>query len=284
VLSITPLFWVGGVQQVVGALQSGAAILMLERIQAEAALTLAKREGATSLSGNFQRLRSLFGSADGSTTGIDTLRPQPKRPWDGPLSSKGEPPTPFGMTETLGPWSGIEEFDVRVVDPETGQAVPPGEVGEYWVRGYGLMAGLYKREREETFTPDSYYRTGDLGYFEQGQVYFRSRLNDMIKTKAANVAPPEVETVLTSFPDVRVAIVVGIPHEEYGQEVACAVVPEGGHEIRIEDLQARLRERISPYKVPTVVKVVSEQELPYLSSSKLDSREVAAMLTRFRDE
>jgi acyl-CoA synthetase (AMP-forming)/AMP-acid ligase II len=171
-----------------------------------------------------------------------------------------------------------------VVDPETGQDVEPGEVGEYWVRGYGLMSGLYKREREETFTPDGYYRTGDLGYFEHGQVYFKSRLNEMIKTKAANVAPAEVEAVLVGFPDVRVAVVAGIAHEEWGQEVAAAVVAKEGHSIDVDDLRARLRAQISPYKVPTVVLVLPEEELPYLSSSKVDRRGVAAMLARYRDQ
>jgi acyl-CoA synthetase (AMP-forming)/AMP-acid ligase II len=278
VLSINPFFWIGGVQQVMGALQSGAAILTLERLEAEAALTLAKREGATSFNGNALRLQSLFGSP--TPPGIDTLRPLPKRPWEGPHSSTGEPPTPFGMTETFGPWSGIEEFDVRVVDPETGDDLPTGEVGEYWVRGYALMAGLYKREREETFTPDGYYRTGDLGYAEFGQVYFKSRLNEMIKIKAANVAPAEVEAALTSRPDVRVAVVVGLAHEEWGQEVAAAIVPADGHTIDVDALKAELRTQISPYKVPTRLVVMREEELPYLATSKVDKRAVAAMLAR----
>ena len=104
---------------------------------------------------------------------------------------------------------------------------------------------------KETFTPDGYYRTGDLGYSEFGQVYFKSRLNEMIKTKAANVAPAEVEAALTSRPDVRVAVVVGLAHEEWGQEVAAAVVPEDGHTIDVDALKAELRTQISPYKVPT---------------------------------
>ena len=75
----------------------------------------------------------------------------------------------------------------------------------------------------------------------------------MIKTKAANVAPAEVEAVLTSRPDVRVAVVVGLPHEEWGQEVAAAIVPEDGHTIDVDEIRAELRTQISPYKVPTVL-------------------------------
>jgi acyl-CoA synthetase (AMP-forming)/AMP-acid ligase II len=284
-LCLTPFFWVGGVQQVAGALQSGATILTVERIEAEPLLTLAKREGATSFNGNFVTLTSLFGSPDGSNLGLESLRPLPQRPWEGgPLNRKGQPPTPFGMTETFGPWGGIDAFDVRVVDPETGEDVPPGDEGEYWVRGYALTVGLYKRERDETFTPDGYYRTGDLGSFEHGQVYFRARMSDMIKTKGANVAPAEVEEVLKSFPEVRVAVVAGLPHDEYGQEVAVAVVPEEGHTIDVDEITARLRTQISPYKVPTVLMILAESDVPYLPSSKVDRRAIAAMLHTYRDE
>ncbi len=283
-LSLMPFFWVGGVQAVVGAVQSGAAVLTVERIEAESALTLAKREGATSFNGNFTTLTSLFGTPDGSNLGIETLRPLPKRPWEGPVSSKGQPPTPFGMTETFGPWSGIDAFDVRVVDPETGEDVAPGEEGEYWIRGYALTVGLYKREREATFTPDGFYRTGDLGSFENGQVYFRTRLSDMIKTKGANVAPAEVEEVLKSFPEVRIAVVAGLPHDDLGQEVAAAIVPDEGHTVDVDEIRARLRTQISPYKVPTVVMVLAEADVPYLPSSKVDRRAITAMLDARRDE
>ena len=265
--------------------QSGAAILTVERIEAESALTLAKREGATSFNGNFTTLTSLFGTPDGSNLGLDTLRPLPQRPWEGgPVNRKGQPPTPFGMTETFGPWSGIDAFDVRVVDPETGDDVPPGEEGEYWIRGYALTVGLYKREREDTFTSDGFYRTGDLGSFEHGQVYFRTRLSDMIKTKGVNVAPAEVEEVLKSFPEVRVAIVAGLPHDDIGQEVAAAVVPEEGHTIDVDEITARLRTQVSPYKVPTVVMILADTDVPYLPSSKVDRRSIAGMLHTYREE
>ena len=283
VLNFMPFFWIGGMQNVVGALQSGAAVLTLERLEAEPALELAKRERATSFNGNFTTLTSLFGSPDASTTGIESLRPLPKRPWEGGPSSRGEPPTALGMTETFGAWAGIEDFEVCVVDPETGQDVPEGQDGEFWVRGYGLMHGLYKREREEAFTPDGFYRTGDRGYLENGLSYFHGRLIEMIKTKGANVAPAEVEAVLNSFPEVRVSFVMGLPHDDYGQEVAAAIVPEAGHALDVDAVLAKARKLISPFKVPTTVAVVAEEEIPFLSSSKADKKAIAAMLARHRE-
>ena len=79
------------------------------------------------------------------------------------------------------------------------------------MRGYGLMAGFYKREREETFDADGWYHTGDRSYLEGDRVFFTGRYTEMIKSGGANVAPLEVETVLQSFPDVRYAFVFGMP-------------------------------------------------------------------------
>jgi acyl-CoA synthetase (AMP-forming)/AMP-acid ligase II len=133
------------------------------------------------------------------------------------------------------------------------------------------------------FTSDGFYPTGDLGYVENGQVYFRARLSEMIKTKGANVAPAEVEALLKSFPEVRTTIVAGVPHQQYGQEVAAAIVPEEGHTVDVEKLRAVMRTQISPYKVPTVFLIVADDELPYLASSKIDRRRVAAMLAHYQE-
>jgi acyl-CoA synthetase (AMP-forming)/AMP-acid ligase II len=258
-------------------------VLTLERLEASAAVELAVRESATSLNGNFTTLQSLFGSTDGSNLGLASLRQLPRRPWEGEPSTTGEPPTALGMTETMGAWAGIEGFDVRVVDPDSGEDVVEGEDGEYLVRGYSLMESLYKHEREDVFTPDGYYHTGDHGYLENGLVYFRGRLTDMIKTKGANVAPAEVEVLLNSFPEVRVSFVVGLPHDVFGQEVAAAIVPEEGHVVDVDDVVGRARKLISPYKVPTVVAIFAEEDIPFLSSSKADKRGITAMLARERE-
>ena len=127
------------------------------------------------------------------------------------------PPTALGMSETFGPWAAVPGFEARVVDPESGEVLSEGEEGEFQVRGYGLMQGMYKREREDTFEPDGFYRTGDVGYLEKGLVYFKGRLDEMIKTKGANVAPAEVEAVLNTQPGVRLSFVFGFPHDDYGR-------------------------------------------------------------------
>jgi len=285
VLSLMPFFWVGGVQMVAGALQSGAAVLTLERVEPSAAIELGRREKATSVLGNPAAMRSLMGSTSVDAQVLPTLRPLPKRPWDdGPRSKRGDQATPLGMTETLGVWACIEGFQHRVVDPETRKELPEGEEGEFLVRGYGLMSGFYKREREETFTDDGFYSTGDLGYIEKGAVYFKARRSDMIKTKGANVAPAEVEAVLNALPEVRSAFVVGLPHPLYGEEVAVAVLPEEGKVVDVEVLLAHARRVLSSFKVPRVVEVISEADITWLPSGKPSKRGVVDLLVHRANE
>lgn len=281
VLSLMPFFWVGGLQEVLAAPQSGAALLVLERLDIEAAIALGKREGASSLRGNPQALQSLLGDVSLSDA-IPTLRPLPPRAWDGASSSKGDVPTGIGMTETFGPWTAVEGFDVRVVDPGTGEVLGEGEVGEFHVRGYGLMAGLYKREREEVFTPEGFYATGDLGYAENGRYHFKARLKDLIKTKGANVAPAEVEAVLNAQADVRRSFVLGLDDPAVGEEVVAAVVPESGREPDVEVLHAECRRLLSSYKVPSLIEVFEEEAIPQLSSGKPDLRGLRVLLAELR--
>jgi acyl-CoA synthetase (AMP-forming)/AMP-acid ligase II len=282
VLTLMPFFWVGGMQEVLAALQSGAALLTLERLDVEEGLRLGRREGATSVMGNPQALSALLGGVD-IAAAIPTIRPLPTRPWEGGTSAKGDVSVGLGMTETFGPWAGVDGFECRVVDPETGDTLGEGEVGEFQTRGYGLMHSLYKREREEVFLPDGYYATGDLGYVEKGFVYFTSRLKDMIKTRGANVAPAEVEAVLNARPDVKISFVVGLPHRDYGEEVAAAVVPQGDAAVDLATLLEDCRRLLSPYKVPTMIEILPPDQIPYLSSSKPDRQAVKKMLTDRRD-
>jgi acyl-CoA synthetase (AMP-forming)/AMP-acid ligase II len=157
-----------------------------------------------------------------------------------------------------------------------------GETGEFWVRGYGLMDGMYKQGREDTFEADGFYRTGDLGYTENGLVYFQSRLKDMIKTKGANVAPAEVEAVLNARPEVRLSFVFGLPHETYGEEVVAAVVREGDRPVDVDVLLADCRREVSSYKVPELIVVLEPDEIPYLSSSKPDRRAIKELVAAAR--
>lgn len=273
ILNVAPFFWVGGLQNVAGALQSGATLVCQERFDPTEALELVARERVRIMSGNPAPVRSITSHPDYASTDLTSLR---ERPFARParVSSRGETPTPLGMTETMGIWASAPGFEVRVVDPGTGHLLGQGEPGEFHVRGYALMAQLYKREREATFDADGWYATGDRGYLEGGAVYFHGRTDDMIKCKGANVAPAEVERVLEALPGIRTVLVFGVPHPEQGQEVVAAVVPVPGEPVDTEAVRAEARTVLSPYKVPTRIVPLDDGDLRWLASSKIDRRAI----------
>ena len=148
------------------------------------------------------------------------------------------------------------------------------------MRGYALMQGLQRREREDVFQRDGWYRTGDAGHFDaDGWFYFTGRLGEMIKTPGgANVAPAEVEAALMAYPDVLEAYVAGIPAERGGELVVGAVVPRGGATVDGDELRARLKGDLSAYKVPKHLWVCAKSELPFLQSGKIKKQELAEQL------
>lgn len=273
VLCAMPFFWVGGVQMLAGALHSGSAIVCQERFEAAGALDLIERERVTTMLGWATTLAAInegYGDPSRDLSSLGSV-PLPASTVGNRLgaSSKGDPPN-LGMTETLGPHYHPEHFDYKVFDHVTGEVLPDGVEGEFCVRGYGLMAGFYKREREETFDADGWYHTGDRGYLEDGRVFFTGRFTDMIKSGGANVAPLEVETVLQTFPEVRYAFVFGIPHPERGEEVTAVIVPDDGVVFDPDEIRQRARKELSSYKVPTSIHLLTLDDVPWLPSGKPD--------------
>jgi acyl-CoA synthetase (AMP-forming)/AMP-acid ligase II len=158
--------------------------------------------------------------------------------------------------------------------------LPPGRAGEICVRGYSLMQGLYKQEREQAFDAEGFYHTGDAGYFDgDGVLFFQGRLGELIKTAGANVTPREVETVLLAQPELLEAHVVGLADRDRGQNVAAALVLRDGAALDADELRARLRRELAAYKVPRHVFFLSRDELPMTTSGKIDKRRLAAALS-----
>jgi acyl-CoA synthetase (AMP-forming)/AMP-acid ligase II len=145
------------------------------------------------------------------------------------------------------------------------------------------MAGYYGVEREATFTPDSWYRTGDLCHVDDdGFYYFSARLGDMIKTAGANVSPREVEAAILDLTGLM-AHVLGLPDPERGQIVAAAVrVPAGVEALDVDALRTSLRATLSAYKVPALIVPMREDQVPMMSSGKLDAPALKAHLERYR--
>ncbi|ADP80859.1 class I adenylate-forming enzyme family protein [Pseudofrankia inefficax] len=193
------------------------------------------------------------------------------------------------------PVPGIEH---RIVDPETGHDLPEGAEGEVLVRGYSLLLGLHKRDRATVFDADGWYHTGDRGYFRDGWFFFTGRQNDLIKTGGSNVAPAEVESLLLADDEVKLAFVVGVPDEIRGERVIALVVPSGGvapvnrlgsaepsglardGAALGESLRGRLRGRLSSYKIPQHILPITDGQVPWLVSQKVDRRALVALARR----
>jgi acyl-CoA synthetase (AMP-forming)/AMP-acid ligase II len=189
------------------------------------------------------------------------------------------PAQPPDRAETGG--FSIDGLSHLLVDPDTGSPVPAGADGEIWVRGYSLMQRLYKREREEVFTEDGYYRTGDCGVqYDDGWIKFTGRLGDLIKTAGGtNVTPSEVELALAECDGVLEAYVVGADDGSNGTVVAAAVVPRGDTELDGEDLRAQLRSRLSAYKVPKFIWITPKDVLPFTATGKVKKSDLANQLS-----
>jgi fatty-acyl-CoA synthase len=162
-------------------------------------------------------------------------------------------------------------MDIRVVEPASGRPLPPGEVGEFRVKGH-LTPGYY-RDPEQTraaFDADGFFVTGDLGLVgDDGRVRFRGRLKELIKTSGANVAPLEVEAILLAHPAVKQAYVVGVRDRDRGEVGVAAVELNPGATATAEALTAFCRERLASYKVPARIVFRTAEEFPRTATGKV---------------
>jgi malonyl-CoA/methylmalonyl-CoA synthetase len=173
----------------------------------------------------------------------------------------------YGSTESglsvSNPYDGPRKFgtvgvplpgtELAIVDEE-GHGVRPGEDGEIVLRGPQVFSGYWglPDATEESFYPGGWFRTGDVGRVdpEDGYLAITGRLKEMIVTGGLNVYPREVELVLEDHVAVENAAVVGVPSEQWGEEVVAFVVPSQDGDVDPEELTAYAREHLSSYKCP----------------------------------
>jgi fatty-acyl-CoA synthase len=162
---------------------------------------------------------------------------------------------------------------LRIVDPETAAALPPGENGPLEVSGYVTpgYCGASATHNDAAFTADGWFRTGDLGSVDdEGCFHFVARGADIIKRAGINVSPAEIETLLLQHPAVAQAAVVGAAVGERGEAIVAFVVAKPSAAIGGEDLLAHCRALVSSYKVPDHVELCAG--LPVTETGKLFRR------------
>jgi fatty-acyl-CoA synthase len=160
--------------------------------------------------------------------------------------------------------------EVKIIDPETGETLAPGNVGEICCRGYNVMKGYYKMPEKtaEVIEKDGWLHSGDLAVEDEDGYYkIVGRIKDMIIRGGENIYPREIEEFLYTMPGINDAQVVGIPDEKYGEIVGAFVIPKEGYEIKEEDVRDFALEKIARYKVPKHVFVV--EEFPMTASGKI---------------
>jgi acyl-CoA synthetase (AMP-forming)/AMP-acid ligase II len=276
ILCAMPFFWIGGLLATTGALHEPVTLLVMPRLDAETALDLVEREGATGIVGwpaFTQRLREHPTFPHRDLSSAPMLR-------DGPLDiAMTDVPDGFPvhrtMSETAG---GFAYTDMCIVDGD-GNRVSDGSVGELLVRGIGVMAGYNKRERAETFDEDGWYHTGDRVYRRDGdpRLFYVGRTSELIKSAGANVSPLEVESVIEQFAEVSQCIVVGIDDPVRDEQV-CAVVVPAVAQIDVQSLATRTRDQLSSYKVPTLWVLATSEQIPTLASGKLNRKALRALV------
>lgn len=170
---------------------------------------------------------------------------------------------------------------VRLIDAETGKPAAPGvpgliEVSGYLMRGYGGQSAAHNAA---VFTPDNWYRTGDIGALTpEGDIAFLGRNSEMIKRAGINVSPAEVEDVLMQHAGVAEAAVVGAPDRERGEAIIAFVVPVLDGSLSVDELVAHCRSVASSYKLPD--RIEFRESLPATATGKLLRQSLRAEAAR----
>ena len=205
----------------------------------------------------------------------------------------------YGMTETgmnlSNPYSGerrqgsvglpLPGVEARVVDPSNETLLADGEIGEVQIRGQHVFKGYWRQAQKtaESFTPDGWLRTGDLGLKEKDGYYrLKGRSKDLIISGGFNVYPPEVELVLAEHPDIAASAVIGCPDKDWGEKVVAVVQAKPGSSLAENEIIAFCREQLANYKVPKLVKVVND--LPRNAMGKVQKNLLRSELCQKKTE
>lgn len=295
-LTAVPLFHVSGLHaQLLSALRNGRQLVFVTRWDPAQAIDVIREERVTQFNGAPSMVMQLlaqpafddpaqtgtlaglgFGGAGLPQRLIDEV--MHRRP--NSLSGIG-----FGLTETNGVGaaasgalfaykprsSGVTSpiVEVRIAGID-GQALPPCESGEIWLRGVTVMQGYWRNpEATAAAMHEGWFRTGDVGYVdEEGFLFVVDRIKDVINRCGEKIAAAEVESCLLQQPEVLEAAVFAVRDEETGEAIAAVVSVREGSGLDAQALRAHVGAHLASYKVPAVVHVLTDA-LPRNPAGKL---------------
>ncbi len=216
---------------------------------------------------NMKEITSVYGLTEGSPGFTQTSV-------DDPLELR---------VETVG--RKLPNCEIKVVDPETGKIVGPGEVGEICSKGYNVMKGYYKMpdKTAEAIDEDGWLHSGDLVTCDENGYYtVVGRIKDMIIRGGENIYPREIEEFYYTMPGIKDVQVVGIPDDKYGEIVGAFIILEDDTDITEEDVRDFGIERIARYKVPKHVFFVDE--FPLTASGKIQKFKMREDAVKFLEK
>jgi len=181
----------------------------------------------------------------------------------------------YGMTETnmntSNPLSGdrragtvgfpLPGIEVKICDPDSGKALPDGEIGVLEVRGPNVFKGYWKMPEKtaEELRENGFFITGDLAKIDDdGYVHIVGRSKDLVITGGYNVYPKEIEILIDDLPGVNESAVIGVPHPDFGEAVVAVVVPQNPGAIDGDAVKAALAGTVAKFKQPKAVLITDE--------------------------
>ncbi|MDA5557144.1 malonate--CoA ligase [Shimia sp. MMG029] len=179
----------------------------------------------------------------------------------------------YGMTETnmitSNPYAGarvagtvgyaLPGTEVKITDPESGEALPHGEIGMIEVRGDNVFQGYWQMPEKtaEELRADGFFITGDLAVMEpDGRVTIVGRAKDLIISGGYNIYPKEVEDVLNDLDGVSESAVFGVPHPDFGESVIAALVALPDATLDVEAIEAEVGARLARFKHPRAYQIM----------------------------
>ncbi|QLL08594.1 long-chain-fatty-acid--CoA ligase [Mycobacterium vicinigordonae] len=304
VMGCLPLFHVFGLTcGLNGSILAGATLTLVPRFDPRKALEVIERDGVTLFQGVPTMYSALLGLVDdaaadatrslracvsgGASLPVQVLVDFEKSygcvilegyglSETSPVASFNHPDRPRKAGSIGTPVEGVE---MRVVDP-AGAEVPQGQPGEIQIRGHNVMLGYWNLPdaTKAAVSEDGWFSTGDVGRVdEDGYFYIVDRTKDMIIRGGYNVYPREIEEVLYEHPAVAEAAVIGVPHDELGEEVGAAVALKKDAAVDVDELRDHVKARVAAYKYPRRIWLVDA--LPKGPTGKVLKREIVVPTT-----
>ena len=153
----------------------------------------------------------------------------------------------------------LPEIECRIVDPETGDELPDNVTGEFVARGYNIMKGYYKMPEAtaKAIDKDGWLHTGDLACrTPEGNYRITGRLKDMIIRGGENIYPKEIEEFIYTHPKVSDVQVIGVPDEQYGEEIMACIILKEGEAMTVAEMKEYVLSHMAKHKVPKYIDFV----------------------------